>query len=92
MQTYTSSITLGPDTQGQLQSARISAPQSNLSALPPATFLHAKYQGLEMDTPWVKPETGPKRSGCPAHPHVQRPLWLHVVQRLCARQLPQELT
>lgn len=70
---HTSSITLGPDTQGQLQSTRISAPQSNRSALPPATFLHPKYRGLEMDTLWVKPETGPKRSGCPAHTHVQRP-------------------
>lgn len=73
MQTYMPSITLVPDTQGKLQSARISAPQSNWSALPPAAFLHAKYQGLEMDTPWVKPETCPKCSGCPAHAHVQRP-------------------
>lgn len=72
MQTYRSSITLGPSTQGQLQSTRISAPQSTRSAWLPAAFLHAKYRGLEMDTPCVKPEPGPKHPSCPAQPHEQR--------------------
>lgn len=49
MQTYMSILTLGSDSQGQLQSTRISTPESNRSALPPAAFLHVKYWGLERD-------------------------------------------
>lgn len=55
MQTYTSNIKLGLETQN----TRVSAPRSNGLALPPAAFLHTKYQVLEMYIPWAKPHTGP---------------------------------
>lgn len=70
MQTYTSNIKLGPETQN----TRVSAPQSNGLALPPAAFLHTKYQVLEMYIPWARAHTGPKHSGCSAHTHKQRPV------------------
>lgn len=68
MQTYTSNIKLGPETQN----TRISVPRNNGLALPPAAFLHTRYQALEMYIPWAKPHTGPKHTGCSAHTHEQR--------------------
>lgn len=70
MQTYTSNIKLGPETQN----TRISVPWSNGLAWPPAAFLHTKYRALEMYIPWAKPHTGHRHSGCSAHTHKQRPV------------------
>lgn len=87
MQTYTSNVMLGPETQD----TRISAPQSNGLALPPAACLHTKYQALEMSIQWAKPHTAPSTLVAQLTPTSKGQLRLRVGRSPCGSWLPQEL-